>query len=314
MHISFPCTRESSSNRLRIRKRKMALNNKHKQNSCPFKLFSSVRMLSGLWRQTNQAIWRSSHRTLVTRSPLPPLPPLPGSSPSSDTKKFDATWEDIIGGAIPQGQTPRKGVFDKHYGQLLSKIDKDREEARAVIAEAAPVVREEDLDIEIPPLADLTLVVPPYVKIPFPEDPLLRLLVGCIMRDGKKARAQKQVSRALQIIHAYTRAPPLPLMRYAIFAVSPAVKNVKVKHPTKTIIKPVALSERRSIRKGIDLLLTYLEGRRIGGPTFEERLAREVIKIITGESAVLNKTAEIHREAMLNRSVSFFPRFVRCWH
>ncbi|KAK7438456.1 hypothetical protein VKT23_018069 [Stygiomarasmius scandens] len=141
---------------------------------------------------------------------------------------------------------------------------------------------------------------PPLMNIPPQEDPLLHFLASRIMQNGHRARASRIVSRTLLNIHAYTRAPPLPILRQAIFAAAPAVRCLNHRHATKQVLKPIALSEKQGIWYAVKWLLEECKGRQ-GGPQLEERLAREIIKIIKGESAILEKKARVHKEAMLNR-------------
>ncbi len=69
-------------------------------------------------------------------------------------------------------------------------------------------------------------------------------------------------------------------------------------------MKPVPLSERRSLRKGISWLLD--ECKRPGPLALDERLAREIIEILNGTSKILAKRDAAHKEAMLNKCVTFF--------
>ncbi|KAK0461757.1 ribosomal protein S7 domain-containing protein [Desarmillaria tabescens] len=143
-----------------------------------------------------------------------------------------------------------------------------------------------------------------FMNIPPPEDPLLEFLATMIMKHGKKAKASKIVSRTLLHIHAYTRAPPLPILREALFAISPLTICLRVKTTAlKHIMKPVPLSERRSLRKGISWLLD--ECKRPGPLSLEERLAREIIEIMNGTSKILGKRDSAHKEAMLNKAYVF---------
>ncbi|KAF5343565.1 hypothetical protein D9758_012955 [Tetrapyrgos nigripes] len=148
---------------------------------------------------------------------------------------------------------------------------------------------------------------PPVMNIPPQEDPLLHYLASRIMQSGHRARANRIVARTLLNIHAYTRAPPLPILRQAIFKAAPAVRCLNHRIATKQVLKPIPLSEKQSIGRAITWILEEVEGYpgskqvRQGGSQLEERLAREIIKIIKGESAVLATKEKVHREAMLNR-------------
>ncbi|KIK67126.1 hypothetical protein GYMLUDRAFT_142028, partial [Collybiopsis luxurians FD-317 M1] len=138
------------------------------------------------------------------------------------------------------------------------------------------------------------------INIPPQQDPLLAFLASRLMKHGHRAKASRIVSRTLLNLHAYTRAPPLPILREAIFALAPAVRLLRHRHSTKTIYKPVALSEKQGIWYAVEWLLGECKGRQ-GGPMIEERLAREIIKVIKGQSKALDKKVEVHKMATVNR-------------
>ncbi|KAJ7593116.1 ribosomal protein S7 domain-containing protein [Mycena floridula] len=145
----------------------------------------------------------------------------------------------------------------------------------------------------------------PFINLPPQDDPLLHLLSSCLMRDGKRARANRIVAGTLQHIHGYTRAPPLPILRQAIFSASPLVRCMKHKHGTQPLYRPVALSEKQSMRAGIKWIVEATDNRRYGS-TWEERLAREMIDIIVNpNNSVVKLREEAHKKAMINRGNMF---------
>lgn len=159
-----------------------------------------------------------------------------------------------------------------------------------------------DLDIELPPSIFADRVQPQLINIPPQQDPLLQYLASRLMNHGHRQKASRIVSRTLLNIHAYTRAPPLPILRRAIFALAPAVRCLKHRHATKTIYKPVAVSEKQGIHFAVEWLLEECKGRQ-GGPMIEERLAREIIKVLHNTSEAMKKKTEMHALAMVNRYV-----------
>jgi len=68
---------------------------------------------------------------------------------------------------------------------------------------------------------------------------------------------------------------------------------------TKTIPKPIPLTEKQRTKYGLKWILDECKSKH--GRTLEERLARELIAIITGESKVLGKRDDLHRFATVNR-------------
>ena len=93
---------------------------------------------------------------------------------------------------------------------------------------------------------------PAFYNIPPAQDPLLHLLTTSIMKNGRYSKASKITSDTLLYIHTYTRAPALPILCAAILMASPAVRNVRFKMGSKSLMRPYPLNERQRTKKGID--------------------------------------------------------------
>lgn len=143
-----------------------------------------------------------------------------------------------------------------------------------------------------------------HLEIPPAEDPLLGYITAALIRDGKLAQAQRTTANTLTWIHALTRAEPLPIFRHAILQVAPAVRTKVRRHGSKTIVKPVALGEKQRVKFAVQWLLEASKSKT--GRTAEERLARELVAVIQGNSSALKKKEEVHTLAMVNR-------LVLCW-
>lgn len=144
--------------------------------------------------------------------------------------------------------------------------------------------------------------VPTIMNIPPAEDPLLHYFTSKILQHGNRAKASRIMSRTLLHIHAFTRAPPLPILQQAVFDAAPAVRTLMHRQGGKTIPKPIALGEKQRTRFAVFAILKAIEKK---PGALEWRLARELIAIVQGTSEVLKKKEEIHRFAMVNRCVSF---------
>lgn len=161
----------------------------------------------------------------------------------------------------------------------------------------------------LPPLPlDQSQSKNPVILVPPDEDPLLNYFASRIMKHGRRQRANRVISRTLLHIHAFTRAPPLPIFREAVLAAAPAVRLVSQRHSTKTIYTPVAISERKRTWYAVEWLLNASATR--AGKTLEERLAREMLGVLQGESGALTKKKELHTMALVNRYV--FATLWRC--
>lgn len=156
-------------------------------------------------------------------------------------------------------------------------------------------------DWKITPRSFRSPRAPSYMNIPPAQDPLLHFFASNLMRHGHRTRASRITSRILLYLHAWTRAPPLPILREAIATVSPAVRTVSHKRAGKVISSPRPLSEKQRARQGIEWLIKASQSR--PGRSIEERLAKEMIGVLQKESTVLKRVEENHILAMVNRYV-----------
>ncbi|KAI0696996.1 ribosomal protein S7 [Cerioporus squamosus] len=140
---------------------------------------------------------------------------------------------------------------------------------------------------------------PAVIHIPPAEDPLLHLFTSMMMRHGKRQQASRVVTRMLLHIHAFTQAAPMPILREAVVAAAPLLRCRSFKRAAKQFVFPIPLSERQRAWQAIRWIVD--ESRKRGGRHDEERLAREVIAIVKGDSEVLRKKEAVHKLAVLHR-------------
>lgn len=144
--------------------------------------------------------------------------------------------------------------------------------------------------------------------IPPAEDPLLHYVTSNIMQGGRRAKASRITSKTLLYIHTLTREPPLPLFRKAIELAAPAVRMVNNRMGAKSVPTPLPLSEKQRTRCAVKWILKASNNK--PGRTLEERLARELVAVVRGQSAALEEKLRVHKSAMINRSVFSFCRSV----
>ena len=89
------------------------------------------------------------------------------------------------------------------------------------------------------------------------------------------------------------------------------LRNVRFKMGSKSLVRPYPLNERQRMKKGIDWLLAKVKGK-MSGWMLQERLAREIIATVRGDSPVLKLKEDAHKLAMVNRFVLFFFLFFWC--
>lgn len=142
-----------------------------------------------------------------------------------------------------------------------------------------------------------------FLNLPPAEDPLLQYFASWMMMSGKRHAAQRRIQRCLLHLHAFTRMEPLPLLRKAVDMAAPNVRVVTHKSGGKSTIIPVALNEQQRARYAVKEILEAAKKK--PGKTVEERLARELLAVLGGTSAVLDQKRTLHKLAMVNRCVIF---------
>ncbi|KAL1410379.1 hypothetical protein Q8F55_004387 [Vanrija albida] len=139
--------------------------------------------------------------------------------------------------------------------------------------------------------------------LPPKVEPVLDLFTKLMMRDGKKASADRRAADILAKIQAASNQPPLPLLRRAIEMSAPSIRILHAKTTAvKTIQVPKALNERQRWHAGIKNLFRAAERGKRTGVRFNDRVAREVFAVLEGSSDVFKKVEEVHRQGMLGRS------------
>jgi len=142
--------------------------------------------------------------------------------------------------------------------------------------------------------------IPRGIALPPATDPILSYFANLIMKDGKRHQAAQQVAETLNNIHIITQSPPLPILREAVERASPEVKVVSQKQRHKNIMTPRPLNAKQRTGQAIRWIIQFSEGRQ--EYKFDQRLAREIVAIVNGNSDVLKKKDEVHKLALANRA------------
>jgi small subunit ribosomal protein S7 len=134
-----------------------------------------------------------------------------------------------------------------------------------------------------------------------PKDEVVSQLVNTLMRDGKKARAQRLVSDSMKLLaKKVVETDPYIVLLEAIETASPLLKLSSTKKGSKIVHVPTALRDRQRRRRAIVWMLDASKKR--GEKSFEERFAAEVFDVSQGTSTVLQKKQQLHKQALANRA------------
>jgi small subunit ribosomal protein S7 len=135
------------------------------------------------------------------------------------------------------------------------------------------------------------------------ERALAPKFVNVLMKSGNdKQKVEKHIAYGLQLIHKRTRQNPEILFRKAIDLISPVFECGSYRRGAKTIRVPLPLNERLSTRYALSWLRESLRKKDPKNTPLEERFANEILKILEGTSPILQKKAQLHKEAVVNRS------------
>jgi len=138
------------------------------------------------------------------------------------------------------------------------------------------------------------------IFVPPATNPLLEYLTCLIMKDGEKHKAARLLTGTLTHLHSITQSLPLPILREAIDLVAPSVKVVTLRKPSKNVPSPRPLTERQRVQlawKWIEKASKTRPERRA-----TERIAKELVSVVRGESKALEKKEELHKQAVVNRA------------
>ncbi|KAG2231031.1 ribosomal protein S7 domain-containing protein [Thamnidium elegans] len=135
-----------------------------------------------------------------------------------------------------------------------------------------------------------------------PNNEVVSQLVNTLMRDGKKARAQRLVSDSMKHLTKKLGAETdaYAVLLESIETASPLLKLSSTKKGSKVVHVPTALRDRQRRRRAIVWMLDAAKKR--GEKSFEERFAAEVFDVSQGTSLVLQKKQQVHKQALANRA------------
>lgn len=136
--------------------------------------------------------------------------------------------------------------------------------------------------------------------LPPRQDPLLHFLVNLLMRDGKKASAERYIADMLGHMAKLTNSDPLPLVYEAVELAKPILRMQSRKQGGKTMQVPIPLNPRQSTRRALVWIIDASNRR--SDRSISRRLAVEMLAILEGNSSVLSRKEEQHKVGMINRA------------
>lgn len=142
-----------------------------------------------------------------------------------------------------------------------------------------------------------------------PPDPkfgsvLVSRLINKVMKDGKKATAERIVYTALDIVKERMHTEPLPVLEQAIKNATPLlhVKSRRVGGATYQVPVEVAPEQ------GLSIALKWMVNcaRERSGKSMAEKLAAEIIDASQGQGATIKKRQDTHKMAEANKAFAHY--------
>lgn len=138
-------------------------------------------------------------------------------------------------------------------------------------------------------------------RIPLPSNPIIDNFTNLIMRDGKKSKAQKILSRALYIVYLKTRKDPIEILEETLDKMAPLMATkVQKTGAAKNRTVPYPLKKRQRNRYPITWILEGASKKK--SPDYSVRLAEEIISAYEGKSSGYDRKAQMHKSAMAHRA------------
>ena len=148
--------------------------------------------------------------------------------------------------------------------------------------------------------------VPKREVLPDPiyKSQLVTKFINVIMRDGKRAVAEKILYEALDSIRERTDDDPMKVFKRAVENVKPAVEVKSRRVGGSTYQVPVEVKFNRKLALAMRWLKMTAKAR--GEKTMAQRLANELMDAADGRGGAVKKKEDTHRMADANKAFAHY--------
>lgn len=144
----------------------------------------------------------------------------------------------------------------------------------------------------------------PVLPDPRFGDQLVTRFTNVLMRDGKKAVAERIVYGAFELIHERTREDPVGVFHAALENVEPFVEVKSRRVGGSTYQVPVEVRPSRRTALAIRWMIQF--ARKRGGKSMREKLANELIEAAHKRGGAMRRREEVHRMADANKAFAHY--------
>jgi len=148
--------------------------------------------------------------------------------------------------------------------------------------------------------------VPKREILPDPRynDVLISKFMNCLMKDGKKSRAESIVYGAFEVIQARTREDPVGVFHKAIDNVKPMVEVKSRRVGGSTYQVPIEVRDGRRQALAIRWVIDF--ARKRPGKRMADKLANELIEASHARGGAIKKKEDTHRMAEANKAFAHY--------
>ena len=139
---------------------------------------------------------------------------------------------------------------------------------------------------------------------PLYNSQLVTRFVNVVMRDGKKATAERILYEALEAIKQRTSDDPMKVFKRAIENVKPAVEVKSRRVGGSTYQVPVEVNPSRRLALSIRWIIQ--NAKRRGERTMRQKLAAELLDAAENRGAAIKKKEDTHRMADANKAYAHY--------
>ena len=133
---------------------------------------------------------------------------------------------------------------------------------------------------------------------------LVTRFVNVVMRDGKKATAERILYEALEAIRVKTQDDPMKVFKRAIENVKPAVEVKSRRVGGSTYQVPVEVRPSRRLALSMRWIIQNAEKR--GEKTMRQKLAGELLDAAENRGGAIKKKEDTHRMADANKAYAHY--------
>lgn len=139
---------------------------------------------------------------------------------------------------------------------------------------------------------------------PIYNSKLVTKLINKLMMDGKKAKAERILYEAFDIIRERTGKDPMEVFEQALKNVMPLLEVRARRVGGANYQVPMEVRPERRVSLGLRWIVNYARLR--GEKTMQERLANEIIDAANNTGAAVKKREDTHKMAEANKAFAHY--------